>query len=93
MSAKPESLLARTYRLLEQAKAESPEIVSYPEIAKGAGVNENWVAKFVQRNIAEPGVTKVQRVHDFLVSRIAREHIAPGCDPNASQHMGGLGNG
>jgi hypothetical protein len=58
-----EPLLARTYRLLDASG------LSYRAIAAGSGQDVNWVAKFVQRAIGEPGVSKVQAVHDFLVSR------------------------
>lgn len=60
-----ETLLGRTYRYLES----SP--LTYREIAAGAAVDINWVAKFAQRAIQEPGISKVQRVHDFLAGREA----------------------
>ena len=82
-----EPLLARTYRLLDIVD------VSYGEIAAGAQVDKNWVAKFVTRSIDEPGVNKVQRVHDFLAARAAEQNVA-GCElPNPSQPLGDLGNG
>ena len=56
------SLLALTYELLGKSG------LSYRQIAGGAGVDINWVAKFAQRAIREPGVSKVQRVHDFLIA-------------------------
>ena len=55
-----EPLLSRTQRLLKVAR------LSYGKIAEGSGLDKNWVAKFCQGNIGEPGVTKVQAVHDFL---------------------------
>jgi hypothetical protein len=57
-----ESLLERTYRLL------SITDLNFHQIASGAGVDREWLAKFKQRRINEPGVKKVQRVHDFLVA-------------------------
>lgn len=83
----PEPLLARTYRLLDQIGA------SYNEIAEGARVDKNWVAKFVTRAIAEPGVHKVQRVHDFLLTRATPEQVAGAADPSHSQPLGTPGNG
>lgn len=58
-----EKLLDRTYRLLDACN------LTYREIAAGARVDINWLAKFKQRAIDEPGVTKVQSVHDFLFAR------------------------
>jgi hypothetical protein len=60
-----EPLLDRTYKLLEATK------LTYEEIATGANVKFDWLAKFKQRHIGEPGVSKVQAVHDFLVSNSA----------------------
>lgn len=57
-----EPLLDRTYKLLEASK------LTYEEIANGAGVKFDWLAKFKQGRINEPGVSKVQLVHDFLVT-------------------------
>lgn len=58
-----ESLLTRTYQLLDACD------LTYAEIASGSGVDINWLAKFKQRAIGEPGVMKVQGVHDFLSSQ------------------------
>jgi hypothetical protein len=58
-----EPLLERTYQLLDSSD------LTYREIAEGAAVDMNWLAKFKQRAIGEPGISKVQRVHDFLTSR------------------------
>lgn len=57
-----EPLLKTTYRLLEA----SP--LTHEEIATGAGVGFDWLSKFNQRRIAEPGIGKVQAVHDFLTA-------------------------
>jgi len=65
-----ESLLARTYRLLDASN------LTYREIAAGAGVGIEWLAKFKQRSIDEPGVNKVQALHDFLSAR-AEASAAP----------------
>lgn len=58
--AMTENLLERTYQLLDSSD------LTYSEIADGAGVDINWLAKFKQRAIGEPGISKVQGVHDFL---------------------------
>jgi predicted XRE-type DNA-binding protein len=66
-------LLQRTYELIDQ----SP--LSQRQIAAGAGVGREWFAKFSQRRIPSPGVTKVQAVYDFLRSKKsirARDHAA-----------------
>lgn len=57
---KEESLLDEAYRLLDGSE------LKYREIAAGAGVDFNWLVKFKQRSIREPGVSKVQAVCDFL---------------------------
>lgn len=64
------NLLGVTYQLLDASD------LTYREIAAGAGVDINWVAKLKQRGIGEPGVTKVQAVYDFLSSlkRRTRPH-------------------
>lgn len=73
-----EPLLDKTYRLLEETD------LTYRQVASGAAVDMNWLAKFKQRAIAEPGVGKVQRVHDFLLAykgiraprQIVDQHVA-----------------
>ena len=82
-----EDLLARTYALLVVVKP------SYNDIAEGAGVDKNWVAKFVTQKIGDPGSKKVQKVHNFLMSRATPEQIAQCGDPNHSQSLGSAGNG
>jgi hypothetical protein len=57
-----EPLLDETYRMLDESE------LKYREIAAGAGVDFNWFLKFKFRQIAEPGVKKVQAVCDFLRS-------------------------
>lgn len=57
-----ESLLDKTFQLLDATD------LTYRQIAKGAAVDMNWLAKFKQGAIKEPGVQKVQRVHDFLLA-------------------------
>jgi hypothetical protein len=68
-----QNLLNLTYQLLDDST------LKYREIASGSGVDINWLAKFKQRAIAEPGVTKVQAVYDFLRSKRiprSRNHAA-----------------
>jgi hypothetical protein len=74
----PEPLLDRTYRLLDATD------LTYRQVAAGADVDMNWLAKFKQRAIAEPGVGKVQRVHDFL---IAYEGIRVHRDTQPEHHV------
>lgn len=65
------TLLEQTYDLLDASD------LTYPEIASGASVDVNWLSKFKQRAIGEPGVGKVQRLHDFLVSRLPAASSVP----------------
>jgi hypothetical protein len=67
-----EQLLESTYRLLDAST------LTHREISKGANVDINWLAKFKQRAIEEPGVLKVQRVHDFLVGQSRADEKSPG---------------
>lgn len=60
--ASEETLFDCTVRLLGQSN------LTYRQIAEGAAVDMNWLAKFRQGAIEEPGVHKVQRVHDFLAA-------------------------
>jgi hypothetical protein len=39
------------------------------EIAAGSCVDYEWLSKFSQGRISDPGVRKVQRLHDFLLER------------------------
>ena len=82
-----QSLLDATYRLVESSD------LSYPEIAAGASVKTDWFASFMQRRIREPGVNKVQRVHDFLASRSGQQQPAALADPKPSQSLGESGGG
>lgn len=42
---------------------------SLREIANGAGVGYHWLTKYWQGKFSEPGIFKIQRVHDYLLSR------------------------
>ena len=53
--------LEQTRRLLQEAT------MPRREIALAAGVDYEWLAKFSQGRIFDPGVRKVQALHDFLI--------------------------
>ena len=55
-------LLENTYSLLDA----SP--LSLERIATGAGVGYWWLTKLKQRRFDDPGVGRVERLHDFLSS-------------------------
>jgi transcriptional regulator with XRE-family HTH domain len=57
-----ESLLDRTKRLLRERGD-----LSLREIAEGAGVGHQWLRSIVYEAIEEPGVTKLEKVHNYLV--------------------------
>lgn len=56
----PETLLGRMRRLIQRTP------LTRPQIAAGAKVGEDWLKKVESGKIADPGVTRVQRVVDFL---------------------------
>lgn len=74
-------LLGRTYQLLDATN------LTYREISRGTGLDREWLAKLKQRRIGEPGVSKVERLHDFLLRQ-----VATGGDPTPSQIQGSAGN-
>jgi transcriptional regulator with XRE-family HTH domain len=39
------------------------------QIAKGAGVERDWLNAVTQGRIRDPGVTKIQKLHDFLTAQ------------------------
>jgi hypothetical protein len=86
-----QSLLERTYCLLDSTD------LTYREVAEGASVDMNWLAKLKQRQIIEPGVLKIQRVHDFLDAQCAPHQPDQQVDasdvPNPSHKLGEPGNG
>ena len=59
---KTETLLERTYQLIDSTNQ------TYQQVADATGLDKNWLMKFKQRAIKEPGVSKVQKVHDFLLA-------------------------
>ena len=58
------SLLDKTRELLKQRREN--QRLTLPMIAKGAGVSEPWLKAFLSDSIDDPGVRKVQALHDFL---------------------------
>jgi hypothetical protein len=57
------TLLEKTLQLL----ADSPE--SLNAIAAGSNVGYEWLKKLAEGSIPNPGVIRVQSVHDYLASR------------------------
>ena len=59
------TLLNETKLLL--AKADESRKV----IANNSGVGYDWLTKFAQGRIPDPGVTRLQKLHDYLKQQIA----------------------
>lgn len=59
------NLLDQTYNLLENCEQ------TQREIAEGAGVNYWWFIKFAQKNLPNPTLSRVQKVHDYLAQQAA----------------------
>lgn len=59
------TLLDKTVALL----AARPRTLTLAAIAAAAGVEKEWLAKFSKGVIADPGVRKVQALHDYLARR------------------------
>lgn len=59
------TLLAATRKLLTGSDE------TLPEIARGAGVGYEWLKKFANGAIPNPGVNAVQSLHDYLAKRRA----------------------
>lgn len=70
-------LLQQTIELIKASK------LTYREIATGAGVDIHWFAKFKQGCIGDPGVSKVQAVHDFLAHG---KRASEACDVSSRDH-------
>lgn len=70
MNASTDTLLERTYRLLDGSNE------SMAEIADGAGVNYHWLRKFALRTHADPGVNRVERLFRYLSERAANDAAA-----------------
>lgn len=66
-----ESLLDRTKKLLTQRGD-----LTLREIADGAGVGHEWLRSFMYGDrIREPGVLKIQKIHDFLADYQAAQRF------------------
>jgi hypothetical protein len=61
------ALVSRRGELVSDATGKG---MTLRELAEGAGVDFEWLSKFSRGEITDPGVSKVQRVHDFLVPLI-----------------------
>lgn len=59
--AREEKLLDRTERLFRQTN----KLISLREIAERSSVGFEWLRKFSQGKIDDPGVKSVQALHDF----------------------------
>jgi lambda repressor-like predicted transcriptional regulator len=57
-------LLARTLSLVKSA----PRNVTYTMMAEAIGVSVAWVSRFADDKIPDPGVKRVQRLHDYLAN-------------------------
>lgn len=58
------SLQERTLALVLKV----PRNIKGQDIAAGAGVSHAWLSRFVNDKFDDPGVSKVQALHDYLVS-------------------------
>lgn len=58
-----ETLLDATRRLLKARKR------SLRKISLATGLNYDWLARMSQERTNDPGVQKVQALHDYLVSQ------------------------
>lgn len=57
-------LLERTLHLVNSA----PRSLSFAEMARQIEVSPGWVLAFAKEKIPDPGIRKVQRLHDFLIN-------------------------
>jgi len=51
--------------------ANRPSTLSLRQIAEDTGLNVNWLRKFLDDAMPDPGVNKVQTLHEYLMSRVA----------------------
>jgi len=56
--------------LLDTKQLLAASVEPFEDIAKGAGVGLSWLYMFARGEIANPGVVHVQRLYDYLVSRL-----------------------
>jgi len=57
-------LLALTLSLVKNA----PRNVTYTMMAQAVGCSVAWVSRFADEKIPDPGVKRVQRLHDYLAN-------------------------
>lgn len=71
VSDSTESLLERTKKLLGQRGD-----LTLREIAEGAGVGHEWLRSFLYGDrIREPGVSKIEKLHNFLTDYQAAQRF------------------
>lgn len=58
-------LLARTQQLVKDA----PRHVTYTMMAAATGVSVAWISRFADDKIPDPGVRRVQALHDYLAGK------------------------
>jgi transcriptional regulator with XRE-family HTH domain len=75
-----ESLLGRTKKLLSQRDG-----LSLREIAEGAGVGHQWVRGLVYGAIKDPGISRLEKLHNFLADyQAAKRYELRKPEPRAS---------
>ncbi len=75
-----ESLLTRTKKLLDQRGK-----TSLREIAEGAGVGHEWLKSIAYDNrIGDPGVTRLEKLHNYLVDLHAARRFQERAEARAS---------
>jgi hypothetical protein len=66
------SLLRTTQKLLERAVADDTSLRQLAEASEGS-VEYEWLVKFAQGSVKDPGVNRVQALHDFLLTFTKRK--------------------
>lgn len=56
------NLLTQTLALLAERKGQ------WPAVCRATGLDYDWLTKLAQGRIADPGVRKIQRLHDHLTT-------------------------
>ena len=56
------NLLTQTLALLAERKGQ------WPAVCRATGLDYDWLTKLAQGRIADPGVRKIQRLHDHLAT-------------------------
>lgn len=63
-------LLKQTLSLLAERKGQ------WPAICRATGLDYDWLTKLAQGRISDPGVRKIQQLHDHLVGTAAAANLA-----------------